>query len=138
MGELDLDRACSARSSEDPDDTLTLLVRCRRPPTSELRAAVRRLAPRLILDQTRAGTAAAPGGGRPRAVPAHRGGELDLDRSMDAVVAARGESRHPALDELTARDWGRPELALCLVVDRSGSMNGHPADDRGGDRRRPA
>jgi Mg-chelatase subunit ChlD len=89
-----------------------------------LRAAVRALAPRLILDRTRRGTPRRRGVSRPRPVPAHRGGDLDLDRSMDAVVTARSEGRLPQLDEMTAVEWARPELALCLVIDHSGSMNG--------------
>ncbi len=89
-----------------------------------LRAAVRRLAPRLILDQTRRGIPRNRGIGRLHPVPAHRGGDLDLDRSMDAIVSARAEARQPSLDEMTASDWGRPGLALCLVIDHSGSMNG--------------
>ncbi|MEO9322851.1 vWA domain-containing protein [Nocardioides sp. C4-1] len=89
-----------------------------------LRAAVRRLAPRLIIDQTRRGIPRNRGVARPRPVPAHRGGDLDLDRSMDAVVGARAEARMPSLDDLTASAWSRPDLALCLVVDHSGSMNG--------------
>lgn len=43
---------------------------------------------------------------------------------MEAISAARAEGRPPALDELRSRTWSRPELALCLVVDTSGSMNG--------------
>lgn len=89
-----------------------------------LRAAVRRLAPRLILDQTRRGIPRNRGVARSRPAPAHRGGDLDLDRSMDAIVGARAEARMPSLDDLTAVQWSRPELALCLVVDHSGSMNG--------------
>lgn len=89
-----------------------------------LRAAVRRLAPRLILDQTRRGLPRNRGVARLRAAPARRGGDLDLDRSMDAIVAARAEDRQPSLEDLTATEWARPELALCLVIDHSGSMNG--------------
>jgi Mg-chelatase subunit ChlD len=89
-----------------------------------LRAAVRRLAPRLILDQTRRGIPRRRGVARPRPVAARHGGDLDLDRSMDAIVGARAEARQPSLDELTAAEWARPGLALCLVLDHSGSMNG--------------
>lgn len=89
-----------------------------------LRAAVRRLAPGLIIDQTRRGVPRNRGIARPRPVPARDGGDLDLDRSMDAIVASRAEARMPSLEELTAHAWARPDLALCLVIDRSGSMNG--------------
>lgn len=89
-----------------------------------LRAAVRRLAPGLILDQTRRGVPRNRGVSRPRPVPARQGGDLDLDRSMDAIVASRAEARMPSLEDMTATAWARPDLALCLVVDRSGSMNG--------------
>jgi Mg-chelatase subunit ChlD len=89
-----------------------------------LRTAVRRLAPRLILDQTRRGLPQNRGVARLRPVPARRGGDLDLDRSMDAIVGARAEARPPSLDEMTATGWARPGLALCLVLDHSGSMNG--------------
>ena len=43
---------------------------------------------------------------------------------MEAIIAASTQARTPSLDELTARDWGRPELALAVLLDHSGSMNG--------------
>jgi Mg-chelatase subunit ChlD len=89
-----------------------------------LRAHARRLAARLVLDRTRTGRPTRSGTARPRLVPASRGGDLDVDASMDAIVTARGERRPEHLDELTARDWGRQDLAVCLLVDTSGSMNG--------------
>lgn len=89
-----------------------------------LRAKVHRLAPRIVLDRTRTGRPRRRGVGRPRNVRASLGGDLDVDASLDAVVAARAEDRPASLDELTARDWARSDLALCLLVDRSGSMNG--------------
>jgi Mg-chelatase subunit ChlD len=89
-----------------------------------LRRQVHRLAPRLLLDRARTGRSVRRGTGRPRHVPASRGGDLDVDASLDAVAAARAERRPPNLDDLVARDWGRPDLALCLLVDRSGSMHG--------------
>jgi len=110
--------------AEDADDTLALLVAMSSATDEELRRLVRALAPRLILDRVRAGAVRRRGVGRPRLVPADVGGELDVDASLDAIAAARAERRPPALDELRAREWGRPELAMCLVVDRSGSMNG--------------
>ena len=89
-----------------------------------LRAQARRLAAQLVIDRCKAGRVVRTGIGRPRQVPAARGGDLDVDASMDGIVTARGERRPPGLDDLTARDWGRQDLALCLVVDASGSMEG--------------
>lgn len=123
MGELDL-AALDDAMRGDPDDTLTLLVEMSHATDERLRAAVRSLAPRLILDQTRRGIPRNRGVVKPRPVPAHRGGDLDLDRSMDAIVGARAAGRMPSLDDMTSVQWSRPDLALCLVIDRSGSMGG--------------
>ncbi len=89
-----------------------------------LRAAAQALAARLILDRSRTGPVRTAGTGRPRTVPADRGGDLDVDSSLDAISAARGEGRSPGLAELSARDWGKPDVAVVVVVDHSGSMNG--------------
>jgi Mg-chelatase subunit ChlD len=77
-----------------------------------------------VLERARTGVARRSGTARLREVPADRGGDLDLDRSMEAIGAARATGRAAHLDALVARDWGRPELALCLLVDASGSMSG--------------
>jgi Mg-chelatase subunit ChlD len=85
----------------------------------------RRLAGRLALDLTRAGPAKGRGVRRLRSAPADRAeGDLDIDASLEELVQARAERRRPALDQLRVRSWAQPELALCLVVDRSGSMGG--------------
>jgi Mg-chelatase subunit ChlD len=89
-----------------------------------LRRAVRTVAARLVLDRARVGRPRRRGLGRPRAVSAALGGDLDIDASIDGIVAASSEGRTPALDELVARDWGRTDTAVVVLVDQSGSMNG--------------
>jgi Mg-chelatase subunit ChlD len=120
LDELALDRALSA----DPDATLAMVADLVHATDESLRAEARRLAARLVIDRSRSGRPVRTGTSRPRNVPASRGGDLDVDASMDGIVTARGEGRPPDLDDLTARDWGRQDLALCLLVDASGSMNG--------------
>ena len=110
MGVLDeraLDRALSA----DPDATLAMVADLVHATDESLRAQARRLAARLVIDRSRTG--------RPV-----RTGDLDVDASLEGIVTARGERRPADLDDLTARDWGRQDLAVCLLVDASGSMSG--------------
>ena len=123
MGVLD-EEALASALSDDPDETLTLLVEMSSATDEALRSQVRRLAPRLILEQTRRGLPRSSGVSKRRIRAATVGGDIDLDRSMDSVLGARAEGRRARLDELLVSDWGKPELALCLVIDRSGSMNG--------------
>ncbi|WP_245633588.1 vWA domain-containing protein [Amycolatopsis jejuensis] len=89
-----------------------------------LRAAARGLARRLMIDVARRGVLRGRGVGKLRRDRADRGGELDLDRSLPALVDAAAIGGVPPVDELVARRWARPELALCLVIDTSGSMTG--------------
>jgi Mg-chelatase subunit ChlD len=57
--------------------------------------------------------------------PASRSeGDLDFDASFDALHLARATANPASLDELTVRAWKRPAMAICLLVDRSGSMHG--------------
>lgn len=109
---------------DDPDDAVSLLVEMAGATDEKLRAAARRLATGLVLDLARQGMASSPGVGRLRRVRAERGGELDLDASLPELLDAAAAGRAPSPDELIARQWGRPELALCLLIDTSGSMTG--------------
>lgn len=123
VGALDED-ALRRALSDDPDAALAMLAELLTATDERLRSAAHRIAARLVLDRSRVGHATRQGSGRPREVPATRGGDLDLDTSLEAVASAHAERRPPSLDELVARDWGRPELALCVLVDTSGSMTG--------------
>ncbi|MEM8925830.1 MAG: VWA domain-containing protein [Actinomycetota bacterium] len=85
----------------------------------------RRLAGRLVLDLARTGRAKARGVGKLTTARADVAtGDLDIDASIDALVGARMEQRPPAIDELRATHWQKPGTAICLLVDRSGSMDG--------------
>jgi Mg-chelatase subunit ChlD len=123
LGELD-ESALEAALRMEPGPGLELLADLTVATDERLREAARRLAARLLLDVARTGRSRRRGTARLRRVPADVGGDLDVDLSLDAIAGARAEGRPPGLDELVARDWGRPDLALCLLVDASGSMSG--------------
>lgn len=123
MGELD-ENALEAAVREHPGEAMDLLADLTVATDETLRDAARRVAARLLLDIARTGRTHRRGTARLRRVPADVGGDLDVDLSIEGIAAARAERRPPALDELVARDWGRPDLALCLLVDASGSMSG--------------
>ncbi|NMO03194.1 VWA domain-containing protein [Gordonia sp. TBRC 11910] len=123
VGELDVDAVREA-VADDPDTVLPLLALMSRATDPELRRKVQSLVPRLVIDRARAGPHGKIGSGRLRPVPADRGGDLDLDSSMESVAAAYAAGRSPRLDELVASAWQRPGTALCLLIDRSGSMEG--------------
>jgi len=109
----------------DPDAALSLLADLTGATDQVLRELARRLAGRVVVDVVRTGAPRRRGIGRLRHVPADRShGELDLDRGVEALAVARAHGTAPDLGELHAREWSRPDLALCLLVDRSGSMGG--------------
>jgi len=124
VGILDEDAFDSALA-EDADGALILLAGLTGATDEKLREAARRLAARVVLDVTKAGPARSTGVGRIERRPADRAeGDLDLDASLEPLQLARAGGTVPPLDELRVSTWGRPSTALCLVVDRSGSMNG--------------
>lgn len=91
----------------------------------KLRALALRLAGRLVIDLARSGPPRSRGVGRLRSQSAETAsGDLDLDRSMEALVEARATGAAPALADLVVHAWSRPDAALALVIDKSGSMGG--------------
>ena len=123
MGVLD-EQAFDRALEQDPDAALALLVEIGTATDERLRSAARALAARVVLDRARTGLPRSAGTRTLRARRADLGGDLDVDASLDALASARAEGRPVGLDELVARDWGRPETALCVLIDSSGSMSG--------------
>ncbi|MFN8052434.1 MAG: vWA domain-containing protein [Acidimicrobiales bacterium] len=110
---------------DDLDGALTMLADMTGATDEGLRALARTLAGRVVVDLARTGAAHRRGVGRMRtARAAVAEGDVDVDASLERIASARGEGRPVALDDLTVRSWARPDTALCLVVDRSGSMRG--------------
>ncbi len=110
---------------EDPDEGLTMLAAMAQATDRDLARFAKQLASRLALDLARIGPARSRGTGRLVRMPASVDRtDLDIDASMDSIVAARADRRPVDLEDLTATGWQRPSTALCLLIDRSGSMNG--------------
>lgn len=126
VGALD-EQAVDAAMAEDPDEVLGLLADMVRATDPALRALARRLAGRLVVDVARRGRARHRGIGRIESTPFHPdAGDVDLDASLDVVVEARAAGAALDVERLRVRRWVRPRTALCLLVDRSGSMQGRP------------
>jgi Mg-chelatase subunit ChlD len=112
--------------AETPEEALTLLADLTGATDRELARMARRLAGRIVLDLARTGRAQARGVGTLTSSPADRAeGDLDVDASVEALAIARRASLPVALDEVRLRTWRRRSTALCLLIDRSGSMGGN-------------
>lgn len=120
-----VEEAVERALEDDPDDTLSLLADLTAATDPRLRELAKRLAGRITVDVARRGTARTRGIGKLQLQPLdERGADLDVDASMDPLVEARAGAAAPRVGDLRARGWARPATALCLVVDRSGSMSG--------------
>ncbi|RZU33657.1 AAA family ATPase [Blastococcus saxobsidens] len=118
VGELD-EEAFAALMGADPDAATALLADLALATDRELRSAARRLAARVFVQVGRVGAARARG--TRRLAPARGGdGDLDLERTLDRWSGPWP----PAPEDTVARRWVGSRRAVCLVVDRSGSMNG--------------
>ena len=121
VGELDehvMDRLLADR----PDEAVSLLVTLGDAVDPELRAKARRVAERIVIDIARRGRAAQGKVGRLRSLPLRDGGDLDVDAAVESLVESGGSLVDA--DTLRVIDWERPDTAVCLVIDRSGSMKG--------------
>lgn len=124
VGVLD-EEAFAEAMEDDPDEALALLADMAGATDARLRALARRLAGRVMVDVARVGARRRRGIGRLRTVAMSRAeGDLDLDTSMEAIAESRaaGTALDPDRAHVTA--WQRPSTAVCLLVDRSGSMAG--------------
>jgi Mg-chelatase subunit ChlD len=126
VGALD-EAAFDDLMADDPDEALGLLADMTRATDAGLRELARRLAGRLVLDVARRGPARPRGVGR-IAVARYQpeAGDLDVDASTEALVEAKAAGAAVDPERLRVRRWVQPRTAICLLVDRSGSMSGRP------------
>lgn len=121
VGVLD-EEAFTEAFEEDPDEAMALLADLTGATDRSLATLARRLAGRVTIGLARLGPTSR-GVGRLRRAPMREGGgDIDLDASMDTLAAAAG-GPVDAKDLIVSR-WDRPRTAMCLLVDRSGSMAG--------------
>ena len=119
------EEAFDSALADDADGALTLLGALVGATDQRLAEAARRLAGPHRARPHAVGRAPSPGVGRMEVRPADRAdGDLDLDASLEPLQLARAGGTVPPLDELRVSAWGKPSTAFCLVIDRSGSMNG--------------
>jgi hypothetical protein len=124
----ELDESAFANALEiDPDAAMALLADMTRATDARLRELARQLAARLVLDVARRGPARRRGTGRIVSAPFDvAGGDLDVDASSEAIVESRAAAALVDSERLRIRRWVQPRTAVCLLVDRSGSMGGKP------------
>lgn len=125
VGELD-EAAFEEALREDADEALSLLAEMTSATDPALRELARRLAGRLSVDLSRRAGSSRRGVGRLTTRRLRDEiADIDIDASLDALI---GRECGIGLDvaEVRVRDWAKPTTAMCLVVDRSGSMGGRP------------
>jgi len=121
VGELD-EHVMDRLLVDSPDEAVSLLVTLGDAVDPELRAKARRVAERIVIDIARRGRAAQGKVGRLRSLPLRDGGDLDVDAAVESLAESGGSLVDA--DTLRVIDWERPDTAVCLVIDRSGSMKG--------------
>ena len=126
MGELD-EAAVEEGLVDDVDETLALLAELAGATDRRLRELASRLAASLFLDLARRGPSTRRGIGKITEQPYRPDdGDLDFDASFDTIAEAAAGGVAIDAERLRVRSWSTPDTALCLIVDRSGSMGGKP------------
>lgn len=90
----------------------------------KLRELARRIAGRLIIDIAKSSTQRGGVGKMTLQNYQPDAGDIDIDASLDAISELR--HRSATSGDLKIRGWTKPKTAICLVLDRSGSMGGLP------------
>ena len=112
--------ALESLSGASPDEAASLLADLANATDRELRAKARKAAARIYLRMARQGQPNKRGIRRLSSATDPFGGDLDLDATL-----ARTNGMLPnAPDHIITRRWSTSERAICLLIDRSGSMHG--------------
>jgi Mg-chelatase subunit ChlD len=119
VGRLD-EAALDELLGRDPDAALALLCDLAVATDARLRARARQAAARVFVRLARQGPPSRRGQRRLATARGGPDGDLDLDRTLDRTGGLR--PRRP--EDLAVRRWAAAERAVCLLVDRSGSMQG--------------
>lgn len=124
-GALDV-AAVEAALGVNADETIAALADAAGATDERLRRLARAVAARVMLDLVAprsSGGAHGPARLRLQRLP-DTGGDLDIDTSLEALVDARAGGHPVDPSDLRGRLWHRPDVGVCLLVDRSGSMGG--------------
>ncbi len=124
VGELN-ESAINEGMQSDPDATMALLADLTAATDPKLRELAKRIAGRLMLDVAQRTPLRRRGLGKLVTAKYRDGGDIDLDASTDAFRGTQN-AREIHIEELHVRTWEKRDTALCLLVDRSGSMGGAP------------
>ena len=124
VGELD-EAAIDEAMNDDPDATMAMIADLTAATDPKLRALAKQLAGRLMLDIAAKVSRKRRGVGRLVTERLRDEGDVDIDASLGAFESP-GPKRRINADELRIRSWSKRDTALCLLVDRSGSMGGKP------------
>lgn len=124
VGQLD-PGAFSELLDHDPDEALALLADMNGATDERLRKLSQQLAGRVVVDLAKQGAAPTRGVGRLHVAPAsQQSGDIDLDASLGPIMLSRATNTAVRAEDLAVQTWKRSDTALCLLVDRSGSMFG--------------